>query len=589
MPDTSQLALSLRPAKSADVETPEAALRGLESIFQRAPSAAWQLALEKHLATLSLDHRASFLASTSAEDCVDIIRAASQKRHKRDSFVRVLEALRPIIEPLKRFEGAIDVLVQTNGVFCSPIWGPIRMVITMVGDHLKSVEKLARILERIMTILPRAQTYEELLQSSEAARNSIETLYADLIDFCVRAVQYHTLPSYGFITYNFNKQFDEVWEKLNYDSQQMDWTANAANIEQGIKFREASMSRRDEDLRMAFQRWLLPSNVQDDAERYWRELIPASCDLIFASPEFRSWESSTESNLLRIVAYPGAGKTFFASSVVQRLKCASSDVAYFFCRNGVLHLVIDGIDELNDNRLFFDVVKLMISESKFTIKVLVTGRDEVGISKAFQQYPMLRISPDMTQKPIAIYVAQRITECDNISQSWLGETVLNGVLDKAEGLWLFAKLMTDAVTELPTVAAIERQLHNLPSDLSVMYYQILERHADALAQWQLQWAQQLFLWIDSEDYFWLDHGESVGRSKVDGDVVRVIFQAAGNGEPPLNPLNTAKILGGPMVHIKIKDFADVGMIEYIHLSARDYILSTSDVKSYTSLPRLLPP
>ncbi|MCJ1405626.1 hypothetical protein MMC11_008854, partial [Xylographa trunciseda] len=620
------MALALRPAKSADLETQEASLRGPKFIFPKAPSAAWQLALEKHLATLSLDN---------------------SKRRKRDSFIRVLEALRPILEPLKRFEGAIDVLVQTNGVFCSPVWGPIRMVITMAGDHLKSVEKLARILERVMNILPRAQSYEELLQSSEAARNSLGTLCADLIDFCIRAVQYHTLPFYSFITYDFNKQFDEVWEKLNYDSQQMDWTANAANIEQGIKFREASIRTRDEDLRMALQRWLLPSNVQDDAERYWRELIPASCDLIFASFEFRTWESSTTSNILRIVAYPGAGKTFFASSVIQRLKVASSDVAYFFCRNGiqdrdttiyvlrtllsqtirlqhsayevlaplyqesgrasadsisdmqqcfrllldsrsqVLHLVIDGIDELTDKGLFFDVVKSIISASKSTIKVLVTGRDEVGISKAFQPYPLLRISPDMTQKPITDYVARKIAECDNISQSWLRETVLSRVLDKSEGLWLFAKLMTDAVTELPTVAAIERQLQNLPSDLSVMYYQILERHADALAPWQLQWAQQLFLWIDSEDYFWLDHGESVGRSKIDADVVRVIFQAAGNGELPLNPLNIAKTLGGPMVRIKIKDIADVGMIEYIHLSARDYILSTSDTKSYASLPRLL--
>ena len=67
----------------------------------------------------------------------------------------------------------------------------------MAGDHLKSVEKLARILERVMNILPRAQTYEELLQSSEAARNSIGILYADLIDFCIRAVRYHTLPSYS--------------------------------------------------------------------------------------------------------------------------------------------------------------------------------------------------------------------------------------------------------------------------------------------------------------------------------------------------------------------------------------------------------
>ena len=398
---------------------------------------------------------------------------------------------------------------------------------------------------------------------------------------------------------------------------------------------------------MALQRWLVPSNVHDDAERYRRELIPASCDLILASPEYKTWESTLSSNLLRIVAYPGAGKTFFASAVVQRLKSANLDVAYFFCRNGIqdrdatinvlrtllsqtirlqpsayrvlaplyhesgrtsadsvsdmlqcyrsllnsrsqmLYLVIDGIDELTDKSVLFDVVKSLINESKCAIKVLMTGRDEVGISKAFHGYPMLRISPDMTEKPIEVYVARQIAACDNLSASWLGEKVLNKVLDKAEGLWLFAKLMTDAVIELPSVAAIERQLNHLPSDLSEMYFQILERHADALKPWQFQWAEQLFLWVDTEDYFWLDTEELVGLSKIDGHMVRVIFQAAGNGEPPLNPLNIAKTLGGPMIRIKIKDFADVGIIEYIHLSARDYILSTSDAKSHVTLPRLL--
>lgn len=398
---------------------------------------------------------------------------------------------------------------------------------------------------------------------------------------------------------------------------------------------------------MALQRWLSPSNIHDDAERYWRELIPASCDLVFESLEYRDWECVTSSSLLRIVAHPGAGKTFFASAVVQRLKSINSDVAYFFCRNGVqdrdatinvlrtllsqcirlqqsayrvlaplyqecgrtsadsisdmlqcfclllasrsqvLHLVVDGIDELNDKPILFDVIKSLIKESKSTIKILITGRDEVGIFKSFLSYPTLRISSDMTQMPIAVYVARQIAECDNLSESWLRETVLSRVLDKADGLWLFAKLMTDAVTELPTVAAIERQLNNLPTDLSEMYFQILERHADTLSPWQLRWAQQLFLWIDTEDYFWLDTQESVGRSKINGDFVRVIFQAAGDGELPLNPLNITKTLGGPMVHIEVKDFADVGMIDYIHLSARDYILSTSDAKSHTHLPRLL--
>lgn len=166
--------------------------------------------------------------------------------------MKVLEALRPLIEPLKRFEGAVDVLVQTNGTCCSPIWGPIRIVVTLAGDHLKSVEKLTKILQRVVGLLPRAQTYEDLFTSNENARRAIGTLYADLINFCTRAVQYHSLPYHRFLRHDFNKEFEEVWEKIQYDSQQMDWVANATSIKETKSFRETETNRYNGTLCWAF-------------------------------------------------------------------------------------------------------------------------------------------------------------------------------------------------------------------------------------------------------------------------------------------------------------------------------------------------
>jgi hypothetical protein len=89
---------------------------------------AWEYAVQSYLASLSSAERKGFTAPTSADDCLAQIRQA--QAHKK-GFNRLMTTLRPIIEPLKRFEGAIDVLVQTNGGIASPIWGPLRVVITV--------------------------------------------------------------------------------------------------------------------------------------------------------------------------------------------------------------------------------------------------------------------------------------------------------------------------------------------------------------------------------------------------------------------------------------------------------------------------
>ena len=56
-----------------------------------------------------------------------IIQAQGRKRR----LARLLGLIRPLIEPLQRFEGAIDVLMQTHGAVASPVWGPLRMAITV--------------------------------------------------------------------------------------------------------------------------------------------------------------------------------------------------------------------------------------------------------------------------------------------------------------------------------------------------------------------------------------------------------------------------------------------------------------------------
>jgi hypothetical protein len=398
----------------------------------------------------------------------------------------------------------------------------------------------------------------------------------------------------------------------------------------------------------ALQRWLSPSNVQDDLVRHCCKLMVSSCDPLFLSPQFTSWEAGTSSSILRVGRYAGAGKTSFASAACERLQKSEGKVAYFFCKSGsksmgstiavlrtllsqilklekpaydillpiyhengqmsadsiseiehmftvllesglpVLHLIVDAVDELTDRPPLFQALQSFVCQSSTVVKILVTGRNESDITESFASYPNLQITPKMTETPIQRYLTKRLSEWHTLHDQSLKRAIFEGANCSAEGLWLYAKLMIDAVTELPSIRAIERQLQQLPAGLPEMYFQILERHADRLLPWQFEWAQQLFLWVDTEDYYWL-LGKGQMQS-VDTSVLSVIFQAVNvDGDPPIDPLGVAKILGGPMMETKIKEVDGQGGINYIHPSAKQYIMSDSNTQASSRLPRLLKP
>jgi hypothetical protein len=111
-------------------------------------SNAWKEAVQRYLGRLSDKQKTQFMAAATPQDCLAIIEKARYKRRKTE---RLLAFLNPVIEPLKRFEGTIDVVVQVNTGITSPIWGPLRMGITVrLGSSLRSNgQRLTKFLGRL--------------------------------------------------------------------------------------------------------------------------------------------------------------------------------------------------------------------------------------------------------------------------------------------------------------------------------------------------------------------------------------------------------------------------------------------------------
>jgi hypothetical protein len=68
----------------------------------------------------------------------------------------------------------------------------VLMYCQVASDHVETIEKLARILQRIVASLNRYSNYEILFKNNLNTQRAIGTLYSDLIDLCTRVVRFHS-------------------------------------------------------------------------------------------------------------------------------------------------------------------------------------------------------------------------------------------------------------------------------------------------------------------------------------------------------------------------------------------------------------
>lgn len=149
---------------------------------------SWAVVLQRHLNGLPPAAQQNLKNATDAQSCLKIIRLAQGRRKGYD---RLLLTLQGLIDPIKRFEGVIDVVVQVNSGIATPIWGPLRLVFGLASERLATLQNIAILLERLTEPLIRFQTYETLFHSNLAVHRSICNLYTHLIGFCVSIVRYH--------------------------------------------------------------------------------------------------------------------------------------------------------------------------------------------------------------------------------------------------------------------------------------------------------------------------------------------------------------------------------------------------------------
>ncbi|KAI3319310.1 hypothetical protein HD806DRAFT_290164 [Xylariaceae sp. AK1471] len=605
----------------------------MSSTLATGDSPSWQNAVDSYLSRLKPAERGAFKAPASAQECIALLTKTQRRKTK---LMRILDLLRPALDPLKRFEGAIDVVVQVNAGIASPIWGPLRVVITLAANYFSTLESIVMIIHRIISSLQRFSRYEELFTQNELVQNAIGALYCDYLDFCVRVAKFYSTSSLKTFFANFEKDFREVSESIQLHSQNVDWAAQAAHMEETQRETEKYRIERQAHERGNIHRWLSPATVEDDFQKHLGEYMDGSCDWLHDVPQFSSWISvdpSPQPVILGIEGRPGSGKSTMATYIVNYLRREKRNVVFFFfkanhtekesivgflrtiisqllridhhnyeiiepyyqesgravadllaelqrgvlsiirkLRASPLFLVLDALDESSDQR---ETLEWLFNISSFSsdLRILLTTRPTLSLSlNPAASYSVLTLDT-VERGNINKYIKTRVERNPILRNSKLGPEVASYVSDAANGLWLYARLMMDDIDRSPSDGQVLKQMKTLPKGFTELYTRILKTNEISFTPIELKLAQQLYLWLDVEDYmprFLEGINEFLGFP-----ILKLVLQYANDGEPVFDPIATAHRFSGSLIEVSRNPDSDASEatyeIDFIHATAEQYL------------------
>ncbi|KAL8831739.1 MAG: hypothetical protein Q9170_005169 [Blastenia crenularia] len=142
-------------------------------------------------------------------------------------------------------------------------------------------------------------------------------------------------------------------------------------------------------------------------------------------------------------------------------------------------IVVDAIDESTQRNCMIGDLKTFSKNCPY-IKVLVSSREELDITKAFKSFPNVKINKSDVAGDIESFVkaevAARIQERElTIRRPELQRTICDQLVSRSDGMFQWVKCQIQVLCSLGTDKAILKALEQMPKDLAGTYARILQR------------------------------------------------------------------------------------------------------------------
>ncbi|KAF4456329.1 hypothetical protein F53441_1488 [Fusarium austroafricanum] len=281
-----------------------------------------------------------------------------------------------------------------------------------------------------------------------------------------------------------------------------------------------------------------------ELKKHTSSYLEGTSQWLLDSPIFQQWHDGRDDGILWIRGVPGTGKSVLASRLIHHLSSEGCPVLYFFFRHTIqsnhrpesalrdwlaqalpfspplqlallnltsepidldfvddlslvelwhlvrlalntmpkAYCVVDALDEMDSNTLehFLQLIDQLEIMHPDRVKLIITSRPIATIEKIVRNLRLLdiRLDKKVINPDISTYLQHRLVSFNLPSET--KDAIKKAVLEKADGLFLYAKLTMDKIAglEYEPETEILQTLERMPVNLSVMYGHLLREHMD---------------------------------------------------------------------------------------------------------------
>lgn len=310
------------------------------------------------------------------------------------------------------------------------------------------------------------------------------------------------------------------------------------NRQDAADFNASNILPQPEDVVASILSWLNPTEYASDGSEYRKHLsshLKGTGQWAIDSSVFQEWRDGQDHGILWVRGIPGAGKSVLAATLIEHLSQESRPVLYFFFRHTIeanhrpeaalrdwlsqilefspplqlelkdkidvpvgnltphdlsqllqsalihipkVYCVVDALDEMDQTALkpFLQILNELGHWRPGEIKLIITSRPVAIVDRIVRNLSLLdvRLDRKLVEPDIVVYLWHRLGQSRVPSESH--SLVVDYILNKADGLFLYAKLAMDAISHLGDNAEVQQALHGLSADLTVMYANLLHEH-----------------------------------------------------------------------------------------------------------------
>ena len=236
-------------------------------------------------------------------------------------------------------------------------------------------------------------------------------------------------------------------------------------------------------------------------------------------------------------------------------------------------LIVDGLDECDENQPELNSLMQLLtqpaSEGGLPIKILLTSRDAPFIQPFLSETPTLEIEPNDTRMDILLLTRHRLHAMQALKPCAV--RIAEVVAEKAQGLFIWAEVFLAGLKGVYSFNDVEDYLANANAGLDSTYRDIVKRLENS--QTDYSELRKKILSIVSTAVVPLQLNEleeALG--------VRSAIFSLDKADRMLGGWETIQKLCGPLLRL------NYDKVELIHLSAREFILSSRSSSPCFSLP-----